>query len=184
MVTDAELPPPPDNLTDGQLRELAADVGYELKMLGAVGPAATPTSLPFLGMALLQTTLLHARNLHTFLGDLTPAEDDVIARHYLPSWTGGGFLTEAEEDDINKRLMHLLAAAPAQSRLGPTQPDRPCPGRLRGVPPPAHPTQPAPSGVVRRLSPGGKAVPGHAHRPRLGAAGLDPLMTGEANGKP
>jgi hypothetical protein len=90
-----------------QLRELAIDVGYELKMLGAVGPAVTPDAVPFLGFALLETSLLHLRNLDSFLGATIPAEDDVIALHYLATWEPTTILTDDEREDVNKRLMHL-----------------------------------------------------------------------------
>jgi hypothetical protein len=94
---------------DPQLREFAIDVGYELKMIAAAGPLAADPELPLLGVALLEATLLHLRNLDTFLAAKKADDDDVIARHYLDSWQGTDILTEQERTDINKRLMHLSA---------------------------------------------------------------------------
>jgi hypothetical protein len=76
------------NPTPQQLQELAVDVGYELKMIGEIGPLATPVKLPGLGYAVLEATLLHLRNVDSFLAASEPIEDDVIALHYLSSWSG------------------------------------------------------------------------------------------------
>lgn len=95
------------DLEPTHLRQLADDVGYELMMLSELAPVATPAQDPFLGSALLESTLLHLRNLDVFLGSLEPVKDDVIARHYLDRWSPTPILTDDERDDLNKRLMHL-----------------------------------------------------------------------------
>ena len=75
-----------------QLQALATDVGYELKMAAIIGPMGSPPDLPELGAALLESAMLHIRNLDSFLGASEAAEDDVITRHYLDSWPGSGLL--------------------------------------------------------------------------------------------
>jgi hypothetical protein len=95
------------DFTEQQLRELAIDVGYELKMVAEVGPMASPPQLQSLGSARLEATMLHVRNLDSFLGASEPTDDGVIARHYLDTWTPIPVLTDVERIDLNKRLMHL-----------------------------------------------------------------------------
>ena len=95
------------NFTEHELRELSIDVGYELRMVAEVGPMASPIELQSLGSALLESSMLHVRNLDTFLGATEAADDDVIALHYLDTWTPTHVLSEEERADLNKRLMHL-----------------------------------------------------------------------------
>ncbi len=100
--------------TDPQLQLLAEDVGYELWMaaavarMGATGALASePLALVAVNNALLETTMLHVRNVDTFLRSTDSAEDDVIALHYVSTWPCTPVLTKDEAADLNKRLMHL-----------------------------------------------------------------------------
>jgi hypothetical protein len=95
------------NFTEHELRELSVDIGYELKMVAEVGPMASPVELQSLGSALLESSMLHVRNLDTFLGASEAGDDDVIALQYLDTWMPTPILSPDERIDLNKRLMHL-----------------------------------------------------------------------------
>lgn len=95
---------------DPQLIACAGDVGYELKMIGALGQLKTPTDLPFVGYGLLESLLLHVRMLDDFLAggrQRGPDGDDLTARDYNSSWPNRGFLKKDERSAINKKLAHL-----------------------------------------------------------------------------
>ncbi len=95
------------SFTEHELRELSVDIGYEVKMVAEVGPMASPVELQSLASALLESSMLHVRNLDTFLGASEAVDDDVIALHYLDTWTPTPILSGDERVDLNKRLMHL-----------------------------------------------------------------------------
>jgi hypothetical protein len=96
---------------DPQLIACAADVGYELNMIGVLGQLKTPTDLPFVGFGLLESLLVHVRLLDDFLANKRrkgrDGDDDLTARDYNSSWSSNGFLKTDERSAINKKLAHL-----------------------------------------------------------------------------
>jgi hypothetical protein len=92
---------------DPQLVECAADVGYELKMIGILGRLKTPTDLPFVGYGLLESLLVHIRLIDDFLADRRTRSDDLTASDYHSSWSSNGFLKAAERSSIHKKVVHL-----------------------------------------------------------------------------
>jgi hypothetical protein len=94
--------------TPHELRELVEATGYELKMAAALSAVATPEELVAVGFALVEATLLHVRNLDSFLGrDTARQEDGVIALHYAESWVPTPVLTENERTELNQRLFRI-----------------------------------------------------------------------------
>jgi len=92
---------------DPLLIACAADVGYEFKMIGALGKLKTPIDLPFVGYGLLESLLVHVRLLDDFLANKVTHKDDLIARHYNPTWPSKGFLKPYERAAISKKVAHL-----------------------------------------------------------------------------
>lgn len=96
---------------DSQLIACAGDIGYELKMIGALGQLKTPRDLPFVGYGLLESLLVHVRLLDDFLANRCrvgrAGDDDLTARDYNSSWSSNGFLRAEERSSINKKVVHL-----------------------------------------------------------------------------
>jgi hypothetical protein len=91
-------------------------VGYEAEML--VGTANLLRRIPEGTVehdAVLESFLLHARLLDDFLAlDVpkrgSPGADDVVARHYLPTWPLARVMPKLERDLANKMVAHLTTA--------------------------------------------------------------------------
>ena len=86
---------------------------YELNMFRAVTDAIFAPGLPHMVKnALLESALVHVRNLHDFFVQRPSARDDVLAAYYVhgsgESWEPGDLEHVMScQQDINKSLSHL-----------------------------------------------------------------------------
>jgi hypothetical protein len=99
------------------LDAMAEHVGYEMWMVaqttriiesGSFPTTSTNEATKAIGNALIESALVHVRNLDDFFrlpGKRHP--DDVLAIHYLPTWRPRAILSKAEHDDIDKLLAHV-----------------------------------------------------------------------------
>jgi hypothetical protein len=77
--------------TDKLLREMSGHVSYEFQMLALVGSEPIDRRLnpnPVIQFALIESFLIHARQVHQFLAWSTSGKpNDVLAVDYLPEWS-------------------------------------------------------------------------------------------------
>jgi hypothetical protein len=96
-----------------ELEALAPEVGYEVRMMAhTVVVGAQDFGLPaevwrVIRFGLLESCLIHIRNVDDFLGHPEPRRDDLTAADYRPGRTPKRFLTDEERDAINGALSHL-----------------------------------------------------------------------------
>jgi hypothetical protein len=95
-------------------------VTYELRMLGYTAGKGTPAGDVGLGFAVLESYLLHCRNIAEFLRkgqNLRP--NDLVAHDYFDaSWAGVTLPPRFPITDLNRRLAHLTTDRLTSNALG------------------------------------------------------------------
>jgi hypothetical protein len=98
-------------LNAADLEQFAKDaVTYEVTtMLGEVGHPNLHGSDPVLQVALIEAVLVHVRLLDEFHGQTgaNAHPNDVLASHFLPTWTPTRTLSPPDRDAINAQLAHM-----------------------------------------------------------------------------
>jgi hypothetical protein len=98
---------------EGELQKAADDVNYEMRMLRECSQRLRrPPHDPVLRNALIESYLLHLRNLFHFLGVREQRHErgrDVLAEHFVVPWKRPDCpaALRGQMDRVNKRLAHL-----------------------------------------------------------------------------
>jgi hypothetical protein len=81
---------------------------YEVQMMVATARRQTPAGDDVLGFAVLESFLLHCRNVAEFLTKASPAGSDLAARDYFDQpWAGVALPADFDIRAIHRRLAHV-----------------------------------------------------------------------------
>jgi hypothetical protein len=91
------------------LEKMATEhVLYEVQMMASTARRQTPAGDLVLGFAVLESFLLHCRNLAEFLTKANPSGTDLAAKDYFDQpWAGATLPTDFDIKAIHRRLAHL-----------------------------------------------------------------------------
>jgi hypothetical protein len=118
MKGDAPLSKSPYIPTPDELAAAPSHVVSELRMLRAAASewvkptVARPRDEPWRGTALLDSAILHARNMYDFLTRMQPSRDYVVAAHFARDQEGNAWVaklpyTKSLWEDMHKFRHHL-----------------------------------------------------------------------------
>jgi hypothetical protein len=97
-------------LPDGELERVARDhIGYELHQMALGANRMTPVNDRYIGNAVLEAFLVHARALDESLGKLMPRGEDVFAVDYCSLWAPKPALEARDRIEVDRRIAHITA---------------------------------------------------------------------------